>query len=122
MTSYAELDKQLQGRCAQSRKLGNNTYAHRDGAAICIRLHATDILTFYPNGSLQVATGGWLTITTKKRINEFLPAGMYIFSRDCAWWVKRPWQNRADEEFHEGWLITPEEVAVGMLRDLGVGV
>lgn len=85
-TNYQELDAKLQGRCRDSRKLANNTYAQRrDGCrysdsggnpgepSIAIRLHETDILRFYSNGDIWVNTGGWHTVTTRSRINEFLP-------------------------------------------------
>ena len=113
---YSELDKLLQGRCRLSRKLANNTYAVCDGEVLAIRLHQTNILTFYPDGSVRVSSGGWRTVTTKQRLNRFLPGEIYVFSRDRQWWIKRPWQNRADEEFRDGWLISPEEVALGMLQ------
>jgi hypothetical protein len=70
---YAKADSMLQGRCRESRKLGNNTYLLRGNKEIAVKLHATHILTFYPNGSIRVATGGWNTVTTKARINEYIP-------------------------------------------------
>lgn len=36
-----------------------------------IRLHRTDILRFLDDGSIVVSTGGWNTLTTRARINEF---------------------------------------------------
>jgi hypothetical protein len=73
-TNYQELDAKLQGRCALSRKLANNTYAKRRYANdIAIRLHNTDILTFESDGDITVNTGGWHTVTTRSRINDFIP-------------------------------------------------
>lgn len=57
-----------------SRKVGNNTYARKTEAGeVIVRLHNTDILTFFPNGRVIVNTGGYRSNTTKSRINEFLP-------------------------------------------------
>lgn len=70
---YHEANAQLQGRCFQSRKLGNNTYLIRDGEQLHVKLHATHILTFYPNGDIRLNTGGWNTVTTRARMNEYLP-------------------------------------------------
>lgn len=71
--NYQEADAKLQGRCSQSRKLANNTYLKRRwNDAIAVRLHATDILTFYPDGRIEVSTGGWDTVTTRDRINTYL--------------------------------------------------
>jgi hypothetical protein len=76
--NYQELDAKLQGRCRESRKIGNHTYAQRRNryskeGVIAILLHNTDILSFYPNGDIKVNTGGWHTVTTRSCINEFLP-------------------------------------------------
>lgn len=60
----------------KSRMAGKNTldYETTDGARV-IRLHETDILTFHPNGGITINTGGFNTVTTRARVNEFLPAG-----------------------------------------------
>lgn len=74
MSTYFDLNAQLQGRCKESRKLANNTYAKRRySGQIAIRLHATDILTFHEEGRIDVSTGGWDTITTRSRMNDYLP-------------------------------------------------
>jgi hypothetical protein len=71
---YQELDSQLTGRFAQQRKLANNTHALRkDDGTIAIRLHATDIITFHPDGTIVANSGGWKTRTTKDRLNSYLP-------------------------------------------------
>lgn len=102
--NYKEADEKLQGRCRQSRKLENNTYIQRrnlyeDGKdAIALRLHSTDILTFYPNGKIQVGTGGWDTVTTRDRLNRYLPRpwrvfgerGATIISNFCSWGNEKP--------------------------------
>jgi hypothetical protein len=72
--NYESANNMLQGRCSQSRKLGNNTYLLRGNDEIAVKLHATHVLTFYKNGSIRIATGGWNTPTTKGRINEYIPA------------------------------------------------
>lgn len=71
---YSTLNEQLTGRNKDNRKLGNNTYAERrNGDAIAIRLHQTDILTFHADGRIVANTGGWKTRTTKDRLNQYLP-------------------------------------------------
>lgn len=47
---------------------------------ICIQLHATDIVTVYPDGEILLNHGGWTTNTTSQRFREFIsdylqPAG-----------------------------------------------
>ena len=72
--NYQQANTLLQGRCRERRKLANNTYLIRhDAAQISVRLHATNILTFAPDGTIAVSVGDWDTVTTKYRLNRFLP-------------------------------------------------
>jgi len=86
--NYTELDKQLQGRNRERRKLANNTYAERRGdSVIAIRLHNTDILTYdRETGDVTVTSGGWKTTTTKNRLNEYLPNGYRIYQARGVWY------------------------------------
>ena len=86
--TYAEADQSLQGRNRESRKIANNTYLHREGEDIAIRLHNTDIVRFKPNGDIVLDSGGWLTVTTKQRMNEYLRRDMgEIWSERGVWYV-----------------------------------
>jgi len=89
--TYKKADSLLQGRCKKSRKLTNNTYLERDGKDICVRLHRTNILRFKPDGRIIVVTGGWETVTTKDRINRYLPGNYRISQHSHVWY------------WHEGW-------------------
>lgn len=81
--NYTDANAKLTGRCKESRKVGRNTYLkRRPNNAIALRFHNTDILTFYKNGRIEVATGGWNTITTRQRINQFLPGGQGVHSEN----------------------------------------
>lgn len=68
-----------------SKKLGNNTYLFRrqelgqERPAYAVRLHNTDIIRFCPNGDIRLSSGGYLTVTTKARLNEFLE-GWCVYS------------------------------------------
>ena len=66
----------------RSAKLaGRNTldYTAADGVRR-VRLHQTDVLTFRPDGSFTVCTGGFNTPTTRDRINSFLPPGFTVWT------------------------------------------
>src|SRR4029077_16768691 len=79
--NYQQAAEQLVGRCRERRKIANNTYLiRRDTDEIAVRLHATDVLTFFADGRIRVNTGGYHTVTTVARINAFLP---------CPWRVSR---------------------------------
>jgi hypothetical protein len=76
-----------------SRLLGRNTWVEAEDASagvIGIRFHATRILTFYPNGSFKVSSGGWRTSTTKQRINAFLPPRFLVFAKKGEWYIDTP--------------------------------
>lgn len=84
--TYKEVDAKLQGRCFMSRKVGNHTYLKREGSVIHLRLHSTDIITWHVDGRVVLFTGGWNTLTTKDRLNQYGPIrihshkGTWIFS------------------------------------------
>lgn len=64
------------------RKLAHNTKLWRfigcgGGVRYAIRLHETDIVTFYADGSIRLHTGGWQTFTTRNRIRR---CGVPIFT------------------------------------------
>lgn len=78
--TFAEASQVLGNRC--SVKLGHNTFleSYVDGTQvdrICVRLHSTNIVTFYPDGRVELRTGGWRTTTTKDRINQFITGRVY---------------------------------------------
>ena len=97
-TRYAELDARLTGRCAQSRKVANNTYLERRGDDIAVRLHATDVVTFHADGTATLNTGGWLTVTTKARMNEWLPGGISLDSVKGRWYLSYPGHAEYDAD------------------------
>lgn len=61
-----------------SRKIGNNTYAYIElDGTVAIELHGTKVVRFFPNGLVQLNSGGWRTSTTKDRINKYSPVRVY---------------------------------------------
>ena len=84
---YAKASSLLTGRCANRRKVANNTYLERrDNGAIAVKLHATDVLTLFPDGRVLFDTGGWRTVTTKERINRFAPE-VTVWSNRGVWYA-----------------------------------
>ena len=45
-----------------------------------IRLHDTDILTFHPKGGFTISIDGWNTVTTRDRLNKFLPDAWRVYT------------------------------------------
>ena len=74
------------------RKVGNNTYLHAVDDGIAVQLHATNVVIIHPDNTYTLNTGGWYTVTTKARINDFSPARVY--SDKGIWYVDDvPFQN-----------------------------
>jgi hypothetical protein len=77
--TYEKLEGELyhkgNGSEMNKRKVGNNTWLMRDAGRIIVRLHNTDILTYYPDGRVVLNASTWTTQTTKDRMNAFLGWG-----------------------------------------------
>jgi hypothetical protein len=70
----------------ESRKIANNTYLKAlEGGAIALRLHETNILTFTPDKKTVYNSGGWRTVTTKARMNEYGP--LSIRQEKGVWYI-----------------------------------
>jgi len=51
-----------------------------------IRLYSTDILKFQGD-KIVLNSGGYNTVTTKARINQFLPAGLRVYQDNYKWYI-----------------------------------
>lgn len=107
--NYTELDGLLQGRCRESRKLTHHTYARRDGELLKVRLHETDILTYFPDGGIQLNSGGWRTVTTKDRMSRYLPDGRYLLQERGVWYLTLGGRcNGTRYAFADGMSVYPD--------------
>src|SRR3954454_13693188 len=76
------------------RPIANNTRLVRHAPdRIAVRFHATDVVTYCADGTTELNSGGWLTVTTKDRINGFSPARVY--SERGEWHVYKGGEARA---------------------------
>ena len=94
-TTYDGLDAALGHR--MERKIGHNTVARHRGDLIVVRLHYTDIVQLRPNGAMNLNPGGFHTVTTKERINQFLPPTVGLTQKDWDWFLvsrKPGWEYR----------------------------
>lgn len=71
-----------------SRKVANNTYLIRTPEGAAVKLHATNVVTFLPEG-VRLDSGGWRTPVTRDRINECLPSGWRLW-QDGGLWTAYP--------------------------------
>jgi hypothetical protein len=59
---------------AKAVKLDHNTYLSQKATGeFQVVLHQTAIITIFPNETYRLDTGGWYTVTTKERLNQFGP-------------------------------------------------
>jgi hypothetical protein len=105
------------------KKVANNTYVERRSAiAIAVRFHDTDVVTYYSNGAMSLATGGWYSMSTKDRIDRFTPTGVRIFSEMGRWMITVAAITTTDEygtrdlpdwtssvPFFDGMTLSPDE-------------
>lgn len=85
------------GKLIESRKIANNTYLQRRGPnRIAVKFHNTDVVTYVrePDSidfrwGIELNSGGWLTMSTKDRMNSHIPRPCQVFSRDGRWFVTR---------------------------------
>ena len=69
----------------RGKPIDRNTRLMMRGTSVAVRLHETDIVTYAEDGSVTLNTGGWKTVTTKDRINNFSPFA--VWSRRGTWFV-----------------------------------
>lgn len=97
--SFAEAQQALGTK--SSIRLGNNTFLERvfervyeagripeERSYIAVLLHNTHIVKFWPNGQVTLHTGGYRTVTTKGRINEFINGCVY--QEKYTWYYAAP--------------------------------
>lgn len=54
------------------KKIGHNTEAKFSGGDIVVTYHGNPIVILSPDGSLEISTCGWNTVTTTGRLHAFV--------------------------------------------------
>lgn len=117
VSHYASAQSHLAGgRNKDSRPVENNTRVERRGDDIAIRLHNTDVATIHPDDSITLDSGGWLTVTTKDRMNRALGnRSVRIGSDRGRWYVYRGWDVKVCRYFDgiriaaDGTILNPPD-------------
>lgn len=101
--THAEAVSMVRGkRNSNRRKIGNNTYAEiLHDNSVGIMLHSTYVVKIHPDNTYTLQTGGWQTVTTKDRINQYSPVRVY--QRNYEWFVKI---NGKEYPFMEGMVVS----------------
>lgn len=92
-----------------NKKIANNTLLINflDGSQ-AVRLHNTNVVMTTPSGSIILDSGGWMTPTTKDRINNFSP--YTINQRKNIWYVNI---NGTEYIFNDGMKISKRGKVTG---------
>ena len=99
-----------------SRKLARNTVLYRlaDGTE-CIKYHDTVVVKKAPDGNVTLNTGGFYTITTKARIEEYAP--VRIMQHHGIWYVvSKTWLHAG------GYATVWEQMKKGTLPQFNDGM
>lgn len=78
----------LMAKCRKGEKRlrGRNTILYKvDDHAFAIRYHNTDVVVIHDDGSYTLNHGGYKTVTTKARINEYSSAR--LSQRQFVWYL-----------------------------------
>jgi hypothetical protein len=79
----------------------------RDGENLAVRLHATNVVTYHPDGRITLDSGGWRTVTTKDRIDKYAPINLW--TRNGQWFVGPNWNyTGAEAIYQDGMVINPD--------------
>ena len=100
--TYEEAKEMLKGR--NSKKIGNNTYLVDLENRIVIRLHNTNVVTFYEDGRTLLNSGGWKTVTTKDRMNKYLPVPWKVFQEKFEWYLWN-WKTKEKREYQDNMFV-----------------
>lgn len=88
MLSYNEAKKLMESAKskANGKPLASNTRLYQnDDGSYGIVYHRTEIVRIHADGTYTLNNGGWYTVTTKQRLNEYAPVS--IFQRKHVWYL-----------------------------------
>lgn len=111
-SEFAKARNPYRGRpLANNTRLVKTTAVDVDGELVeCygIQLHATVVVYILPSGNYKLNSGGWTTVTTQSRLNQFSPARVYSeYVRDeNGGHVKDTWSGKPETH----WVVSSSEV------------
>jgi hypothetical protein len=76
----------------KERPFANNTRIEIDSLdlghdVITVKYHGNPVVNMFPDGTNTYSSCGWKTITTKERINWFLPDGFQLWQEKSVWYI-----------------------------------
>ena len=115
-TVFKDADNFLGKR--ESRKVQNHTYLQRRDSTIAIMFWSTDIVTYNQDGSIILNSGGYRTVTTSARMDEFNPMGHVCKDHGTWWYTNNNYSNRQYYEYEDRMTISPEGIPDTLRREI----
>lgn len=85
-TNYSEAIEFLNGKSSRKVAKIRDTYVFMPfSGRIDVRYHGTSVVSFHGNGQTTLRSGGFYTVTTKRRLNQFSSA--HVYQRKGIWYV-----------------------------------
>jgi hypothetical protein len=98
------------------RKQANNTYSYdriEDGRrVIVIELHESPIVKFYEDGSIAASLAGWPTVTTRQRVNKYLPTSYRVYQHNYVQYLAVPDGEAVVLDSYDWYHIDQPELAM----------
>ena len=69
---YDRGHRALYNKDGSRKKDSHGRFKHEDEPSYAVQFHATDVVTIHPDGTFEVNTGGWNTVTTWQRIHQYV--------------------------------------------------
>jgi hypothetical protein len=105
---YASAASYLGSKRERPLGTGRATRLHRiDEHTIAVSYHWTDVVTYHDDGTATLNSGGFYSVTTKERINQYTNARLSQMNRE--WYV-------GGSEFYNGMIISDEGKLVSAPR------
>ncbi len=82
----------------KGKPIGNNTRLYFYDAGVghenhyTIRLHGNVIMEIYRD-RIEPSDSAWQTVTTKARLNKYLPRGFRVFQKNWVWYLEDTYVN-----------------------------
>lgn len=83
---YNQADYIMSRRNKFTLKNKRSTYLRRINDTIEMVYHNTPVVTYHPDNTISLNSGGYHTVTTKARMNSALGNKGYVFQKNHKWY------------------------------------
>lgn len=98
------------GKRQQKNLPGRDSVLVRLGDDIAVKYHWTNVVTYHPDGTATLNSGGHMSLTTKQRFNAYTRA--MVYQKKFVWYI-------GNARYHDGMRIGPDGTPIGVGGDAG---